>query len=386
MNNLKDIQKIILFGAGGEGRRLLHQLGDEKVYAFCDNYKAGETIEGKDVIDLNVLKELSISKNYKVIICVLSPYIACEIAEQLEDTGIEYELCEKGKGQSDWDLMHIIDGDIVYASDTDCSQNRKNAWYKLYKQMLEKYKKDFMNKSIDFWIHLGDTPEKAYWAVKLGILKTSTIFSFCTTNELKDIVIPVPDYMYYALPNGFDLPMKYDESIEEYKRYSKLPWISKKAFWTGNLDNHDSRVKLYQLGREYPEDLEIVPYSWNGKTKWISMTELYQYKYLIDARGYGWTDRLKILFLLERPIFINKRPYIEFWMTYGLKAEKHYIAVNEDFSDLLKRKKELDHSPEKYENMVKEMHLYAEKYLTKDFALEYLKTVILKYGVQEKIR
>lgn len=67
--------------------------------------------------------------------------------------------------------------------------------------------------------------------------------------------------------------------------------------------------------------------------------------FAIDARGYGWTDRLKILFVIGRPTFINERPYIEFWMRYGLKAGKHYISVKEDFSDLLEKKKELDFSP-----------------------------------------
>lgn len=183
---------------------------------------------------------------------------------------------------------------------------------------------------------------------------------------------------------GVGPAVKYDECIEEYKRSSQLCWKSEKAFWIGNLDIHNSRKKLYLLGKKYPKDLEIESYDWSAESRFIPMTELYQYKYLIDARGCGWTDRIKMLFLLERPIFINERPYIEFWMKCGFENGKHYISVKEDFSDLIRKKRELDQSPEKYKKIVKEMHEYASKYLTKDYALKYLKDVVLKYGIQEK--
>jgi len=71
-------------------------------------------------------------------------------------------------------------------------------------------------------------------------------------------------------------------------------------------------------------------------------------------------------------------------MTYGLKEGKHYISVKEDFSDLLEKKRELDLYPERYQEIKEAMKTYAERFLTKDFALEYLKTVILKYGVKKK--
>ena len=189
----------------------------------------------------------------------------------------------------------------------------------------------------------------------------------------------MPDYIYYRLPEGSE----YDKHIEEYKQNSIRPWKSEKAFWIGNLENHYSRERLYQLGQENPNELEIVSYEWRKRTNFIPMAEQYQYKYLIDARGIGWTDRLKMLFLLGRPIFINERSYIEFWMMYGLEGGKHYVAVKEDFSDLLEKKRELDTSPEKYKRMTEEMRSYAERFLTKDFALKYLKNVVLKYGVQK---
>lgn len=232
-------------------------------------------------------------------------------------------------------------------------------------------------KKTDFWIHLGDNAEKAYWAVKLGVINANHIFAFSTIAGIEDTVIPVPDYMYYELPMG----IKYDDCITEYKKRSEFPWKWNKAFWIGNLKNHYSREKLYKLGEENPDELDIKSI---GKDNFVSMEDQYQYKYLIDAKGCGWTDRIKMLFLLKRPIFINERPYVEFWMMNGFEPGKHYILVKEDFSDLLKKKREFDLSPEKYRKMTEEMQAYSEKYLTKAFALEYLREVILRYGVRER--
>lgn len=83
MDNQTTSWKAILFGAGEVGIRVLRQLGNEKVYAFCDNYKAEQMIERKVVIDIAMLKKIMITELYRVIICVTAPHLACEIAYQL---------------------------------------------------------------------------------------------------------------------------------------------------------------------------------------------------------------------------------------------------------------------------------------------------------------
>lgn len=50
---------------------------------------------------------------------------------------------------------------------------------------------------------------------------------------------------------------------------------------------------------------------------------------------------------------------------------------------MLEKKRKLDASPEKYKRLTEEMRSYAETFLTKDFALKYLKNVLLKYGVRK---
>lgn len=375
-------QQFILFGAGWTGIKTMHKLGKNNVYAFADNYKAGVIVEEKKVIDVATLEKEFYGGGYKIIICVVSPAIACEIASQLEERGIVCEVCDECKKDPDWHLMHIEGEKVIELSDSECAHERKRKWYFLYQQMLEKYRIEFKNKKIDFWIYLSDNPERAYWAVKLGVIDNSKIFAFVTTDKMQNIVIPVPDYMYYELPDG----VKYDACIMEYKKRSKLPWSYEKAFWIGNLENHDSREKLFLLGKMYPAQLEIKAFDWEHMENFVSMTDLYQYKYLIDARGCGaWSDRLRILFLLRRVVFVNERSQKQFWELFGLEEGKHYISVKEDFSDLIKKMREIEVAPRIYESIVRELCLYAEKFLTKDFALNYLKNIILKYAVKERI-
>lgn len=131
MDYLAETQKVVLFGAGGAGIRELHRLGEEKVFAFCDNYKAGQMVEGKRVIDISTLKEIGRNERCRVVICVIAPHIACEIAEQLEENDIKYELCEECKARCEWDVMHIVDDEVIFLSDTFCSQNRKGKWHLL---------------------------------------------------------------------------------------------------------------------------------------------------------------------------------------------------------------------------------------------------------------
>ena len=97
-------KKIVLFGAGINGRMALRYFGQSRVQYFADNNVklAGEKIYDIPVISFSQLKE--INNDYQVVISTdIEP--ALEIAKQLEDAGIgQYEiffkmLQEKSKEQ-----------------------------------------------------------------------------------------------------------------------------------------------------------------------------------------------------------------------------------------------------------------------------------------------
>lgn len=110
------------------------------------------------------------------------------------------------------------------------------------------------------------------------------------------------------------------------------------------------------------------------------MTELSKYKYTLDIRGYGWTDRVKILLQLGRPVFLIDRPFQE-WYFDRLVPMKHFIPVKEDLSDLIEKYEYMENHPDVYDDMIKAMAEFVEKYFAPENILGYLKEIVLKYGV-----
>ena len=113
---------------------------------------------------------------------------------------------------------------------------------------------------------------------------------------------------------------------------------------------------------------------------YIPMTELAKYKYTLDIRGYGWTDRVKVLMQLGRPLFLVDRPYRE-WYFDRLEPMKHFVPVREDLSDLIEKYDYLEEHPDVYRDITDEMRCFADRYFAPDYVLGYLKNAVLQYGV-----
>lgn len=79
-------RKVIIFGAGKNGARVMKQLGESNVCFFCDNFKAGEIFNQKRVIDFSELKSISQKSDYSII---LSTDVKA-MREQLEQAKFQY--------------------------------------------------------------------------------------------------------------------------------------------------------------------------------------------------------------------------------------------------------------------------------------------------------
>ena len=90
------MNKLILFGAGKNGREALKKYGKNKVAFFCDNdiEKQGTFIDGIEVLSFERMKELY--KNDSTYIIMITPYNNVFLIGQLEMEGIlEYLLYSK---------------------------------------------------------------------------------------------------------------------------------------------------------------------------------------------------------------------------------------------------------------------------------------------------
>jgi hypothetical protein len=72
--------RFMIFGAGLSGQGALDLIGPERTYCFIDNYKAGETFCGKQIISYQEAKNIN-SEDY--IIIVASANYKKEICSQL---------------------------------------------------------------------------------------------------------------------------------------------------------------------------------------------------------------------------------------------------------------------------------------------------------------
>lgn len=136
------------------------------------------------------------------------------------------------------------------------------------------------------------------------------------------------------------------------------------------------------MNERFPKYFSFEAVNKGQKGNYMPMTEQARFKYLIDIRGTSWTDRVKVLLHLQRPIFLVERPYKE-WYFDALVPWKHYIPIKEDLSDLVKAYEYMEAHPKKYEELCLNMQDFANTYLSPEPVLRYLRDVCLKYGVKQ---
>lgn len=242
----------------------------------------------------------------------------------------------------------------------------------LIQEVFQIYANEFEGKKIDFWFSTWDEPERNLDFA--DALKLPHVFSYCSTYTMKDRVIAFPDFNSCYNEEKFhdknNLPSKC-------KEIAARKWQDKRIFWRGTLFFSFSRRCLFELGKKYPNYLQIED---STKGKFLPMIEQAKYKYLIDTRGNGWSGRLQTLLKLGRVIFVASRPYRE-WYFDRLIPMKHFVPVEEDMSDLIEKYIFMENHPELYEKIVRNMIEFVEENLNPHRIVFDAKELLLKYGV-----
>lgn len=260
-------------------------------------------------------------------------------------------------------------------------QSRNYSTINLIKKMFNRYHEDFLGKHLDFWIYTGDRGDEANDIRKL--LSLDYIYAYTTTDKLEKKVIPIPDFIFDSWKEiGLN---SYKETRDKCIISGKKRYEYSKVFWIGTKSLHKTREYLIELGKIYPEYLETISSEWLtsevGKrqkaSKFVNIYDHAKYKYLIDIQSLGYSGRLKLLFLLNRPIFIAKREHKEFYFPL-LKDRENCIFVEENLEDLIYKIKLLEENPILYETIIKGGNILAENYLTEKYIISYLKDIIIE--------
>ena len=208
----------------------------------------------------------------------------------------------------------------------------------------------------------------------------------------------IPDFSFYGWPEcGFE---DYDETCKEIEEAGKKPYIYDKIFWIGNTETNKVRERLVEKGL-YNEKFEFIGMNWirptskkdklerQKATKYVSLPDHAQYKYLIDAPGTGYSARIKLLMFSNRPLFIIERNDVEYFMK-DLKPFVHYIPVRYDLSDLDEKYRWAEENYEEAQKIAQNALEYAKNNLkTKDAVLKYsevLSKYIDDYKKQQEIK
>lgn len=250
---------------------------------------------------------------------------------------------------------------------------------------MDLYQEDFSGKYMDFYIFTDDRADEAEFF--RGIVNTPFMFAYSSMNGYHQ-VIPILDFTYDSWKEcGME---SYDYTKNKCIESGNNHYMDKRLFWIGNVKTNPIREKLLDLGNQHKDMMLIEAMGWtlnnkgeNIPTKFISLYDHAKHKYLIDVEGRGWSARLKFLFFLKRPIFIQERDHKEFWFSH-LCDMKNCVMIKHDLSDLMDKLKLLEEDDELYQHIVYNGEKFAQKYLSKEYALECFKDAVLKYGIRKE--
>ena len=196
----------------------------------------------------------------------------------------------------------------------------------------------------------------------------------------------IPDFSFADWPEvGI---INYDNTCKEIEEAGKKPYIYNKMFWIGNATTNKIREKLVKMG-ENNENFEFIGMGWTPAskegqlkrqkaTKYVSLPDHTQYKYLIDVPGVGYSARVKLLLFSGRPLFYVIRSENESYFK-DLKPFKHYIPVRADLSDLEEKYQWAEKNPDVARQIAQNALEYAKNNLTTRAAVFRYSDVILQY-------
>lgn len=247
------------------------------------------------------------------------------------------------------------------------------ATWGLIQEVFNTFPQEFAGKKIDLWFSLWDEPDRALDLAQAQDLPY--VFAYCTSYAMKDRVIAFPDYESRYTEENLSNDLI---SNARCKEAASKPAEDNHAFWRGSLFTSFSRCCLFELGKKYPQYLQIEDSTKGGG--FIPMTAQAKYKYLLDTRGNSWSSRLQTLLKLGRVIFIADRPYRE-WYFDRLRPMEHYVPVKEDMSDLIEKYCYMEQHPELYDKIVSNLREFVEENLSPRRIVFDAKELILRYGV-----
>ncbi|XP_046604805.1 protein O-glucosyltransferase 2-like isoform X1 [Neodiprion virginianus] len=195
----------------------------------------------------------------------------------------------------------------------------------------------FVIPDIELFVNLGD------WPLVSNTEKTYPIFSWCGSDDSKDIAMPSYDLTESTLENMGRVML----DMLSVQGNTKLPWLAKveKAFWRGR-DSCRERLDLIDIARKHPDLInasitnffffknEIDKYG--PRENHTSFFNFFDYKYQLNIDGSVAAYRFPYLLAGDSLVFKQESKYYEFFYKQ-LRPYEHYIPIKKDLTDLVEK-------------------------------------------------
>uniref|UniRef100_A0A0C9QD62 KDELC1_0 protein n=1 Tax=Fopius arisanus TaxID=64838 RepID=A0A0C9QD62_9HYME len=189
----------------------------------------------------------------------------------------------------------------------------------------------------EFFMNLGDWP-------LVGIKGTLyPIFSWCASEDTRDIVLPTYDITESSLENMGRVML----DMLSVQGNTRNPWKRKieKIFWRGR-DSRRERLKLIEISRRHPElfNVSITNFfffrdeisKYGPGQQAISFFDFFDYKYQLNIDGTVAAYRLPYLLAGDSSVFKQESKYYEYFY-HHLVPYEHYVPIKADLSDLVEK-------------------------------------------------
>lgn len=192
---------------------------------------------------------------------------------------------------------------------------------------------------VEFFVNLGDWPlEKRRPSERLH-----PIFSWCGSNDTRDIVMPTYDLTESVLETMGRVSL----DMMSVQSNTGPQWAEKNttAFWRGR-DSRRERLELVKLARAYPDMVDAAFTNffffkhdeslYGPLVKHVSFFDFFKYKYQINIDGTVAAYRLPYLLAGDSVVFKQDSSYYEHFYNQ-LRPWEHYVPLKADLGDLLEK-------------------------------------------------
>ncbi|CAL1582737.1 unnamed protein product [Knipowitschia caucasica] len=235
---------------------------------------------------------------------------------------------------------------------------------------------------IEFFVNLGDWPlEKSKSTAKIH-----PIFSWCGSNNTRDIVMPTYDLTESVLETMGRVSL----DMMSVQANTGPPWPQKNstAFWRGR-DSRQERLELVKLSRAHPDVIDAAFTNffffkhneslYGPLVKHVSFFDFFKYKYQINMDGTVAAYRLPYLLAGDSLVLKQDSGYYEHFYSQ-LQPWIHYVPIRADLSDLLEKIQWAKNHDDQARSIAQRGQQFARSHLMGDQIFCYYYKLFQKYA------